>query len=131
MRFGSHIPVYGWWVFYETTQTQEFQDLPIEQRLGYGMQHGLGAAATTIGIDQLFFGGQAVHGFGWVRHAVQKGPAVAALIAPVAVSVVGAEVITSAYGKVIRDEPQDVQRGLWRSFAQALTGGFGTGSWSY
>ncbi len=40
-------------------------------------------------------------------------------------------VIHQSYSNVIEDEPDDVQRSLWRSFSQSLTGGFGAGSWSY
>jgi len=40
-------------------------------------------------------------------------------------------VIVQSYANVIEDEPDDVQRSYWRSFSQALTGGFGAGSWSY
>lgn len=40
-------------------------------------------------------------------------------------------VIHQSYASVIEDEEEHVQRSLWRSFAQALTGGPGVGSWSY
>ncbi|AXH78567.1 MAG: hypothetical protein [Circular genetic element sp.] len=40
-------------------------------------------------------------------------------------------VVVSGYAAVIEDESPDTQKSLWRSFSQALTGGFGAGSWSY
>ena len=46
-------------------------------------------------------------------------------------AIVGAGVITGAYGDVIENQSPSEQRSLWQSFAQSLTGGFGTGSWNY
>lgn len=39
-----------------------------------------------------------------------------------------AAVTTAAYEEIIEDETPDVQRSLWRSFSQALVGGFGVGT---
>ena len=40
-------------------------------------------------------------------------------------------VVVTGYSYVIEDETPDVQRSMWRSFSQALTGGFGIGSGSF
>jgi len=38
------------------------------------------------------------------------------------------EAIVGSFGKLIREEAENVQAAMWRGFAQGLTGGFGIGT---
>lgn len=122
MNLSHHIPVYGHYLVGQEIYSDEFQEQSQREQYAFGIQHGMATAYTAMLVDMAFFGGKAVHGFGFVRPVISV---LGSGATPLTVIPAG---LAMANFAVIRNAPQERQRGMWQMFASGLTGTFGVGS---
>jgi len=122
MNFSHHIPVYGHYQVGQEIYSDEFQEKTRREQYEYSILHATTSAGTAMALDMMFFGGTAMHGFGYVR------PVISVLGSGATPLIVIPGVLAAANSAVISKLPEEQQRGAWQMFASALTGTFGVGS---